>query len=157
MADKEQTVLIRCKLHRAGGSKIPLFGKEYHFKEADAKADSKHDNSEVPHVCAIPFDDARAIYRLLAIKEGYELVDPNAELPPRPTQEKGQTIGNEKPAEEKKPIVISNGEGGEIDLTALEPAELRELAKTEFGLKVHHKWDDATVINKILEAARGSD
>lgn len=151
MADKEQTVLIRCKQRRVGGSDIPLFDKVYQFKPESDKADA-------PHVCALPFADARAIYRLLAIKEGFELVDPSAELPPKPAPEKGQTIGNQKPpAVEKKPILITNGDGEEIDLAALEPEDLRILAKDQFGLKVHHKWSDEVVINKILEAVRGED
>lgn len=148
----EQTVVIRCKQHRAGGSKIPLLGKTFHFKPDEAdKA-----NPDAPHVCAIPFAHADVIYRLLAIKEGFELVDPDAELPGRPKANAGApvAIGNAKPEAAKQPITITV-EGKEIDLTTLSAEELRVLARDTFKIQVHHKWADQTVVMKIIEKTRG--
>lgn len=153
MADK--TVVIRCKLKRAGGSKIDLYGKQYHFKAADPA----NDTPDTPHMCTIPFEDARAIYRLLSIKEAYELADPDAELPARPAATDANTVEREagaKPA--AKPVIIKNADGEEINLTEMAenaPDKLRELARDTFKVKVHHKWDNARVIQTILEAMRG--
>lgn len=155
MADK--TVVIRCKLKRAGGSKIDLYGKTYHFKAEDPA----NDTPDTPHLCAIPFADARAIYRLLSIREAYELADPDAELPPRPAADPVNTIAaaaatGEKPA--AKPVIIKNEAGEEINLTELgetAPDKLRELARDTFGVKVHHKWSNERVIQTIVEAMRG--
>lgn len=151
MAKDAESVLIRCKLKRKDGSEINLFDKAYHFKPAAGK----EDDPKADHTCAIPFDDAKAIYRLLSIKEGYELVDPDAELPPRPSAEAGQTIAGAAAAVDKKPVIITNEDGSEINLTALDATALRELARDTFKLKVHHKWTDESVIQKIVEATRG--
>jgi hypothetical protein len=147
-----KTVSIKCKLRRPGGTKVDLFGKVYHF------APSNPADPDSAHVCDVPFDDSKAIYRLLQISAGYELVDSDAELPAKPKADPGQTIGNQKKAEEEiKPIIIQGGDGVEINLTALEPEELRKLAKDEFQIAVHHKWTDATVIAKIIEKTRGEN
>lgn len=145
-------VVIKCKLKRAGGSKIELFGKTYHFKPDE----KQKDDPEAAHVCAVPATEAAAIYRFLQIKEGYELADPSAELPPKPKADPGQTIGNEKPKDpiKDKPIIISDGEK-EINLTELSPEELRVLARDTFKINCHHKWSDQTVIAKIIEKTRG--
>jgi hypothetical protein len=150
MADK--TVLIACKQRRGGGSKIPLLGLTVHFKVAD----DQKDNPEAEHVAAVPFARADVIYRLLAIKEGFHLVDPDAELPPRPAKAVGVTvaIGNQPAVAEKKPILISDGEK-EINLAELSAEELRILARDTFKIAVHHKWPDQTVIAKIIEKTRG--
>ena len=141
--------LIKCKLRRAGGTKISLYGKEYHFKPTEAdKADP-----EASHVCAVPNTEAKAIYRLLGIKEGYELVDPAAELPSKPQADKGQTIADDKADEGEKDIIIEN-DGQQINLSQMEASELRQLAKEVFKISVHHKWTNATVIGKIIEAMR---
>lgn len=140
--------LIRCKLKRAGGTKIDnLFGKNYHFRPA---ADDK---SETPdHVCQV--EDAAAIHRLLRIKEGYELVDPTEELPPAPAAApKGQTITADKAPVEAKPIIVSDGET-EYNLVEMTLEELRTLANEGFGVKPHHKWTKDTIIAKIIEKTR---
>lgn len=156
MAEAQKTVLIACKQKRAGGSKIPLLGSTFHFKLLDPVADK--DNPDADHVAAIPFDRADVIYRLLAIKEGFHLVDPDAELPPRPVKKAGEVvaIGNQKPENEKKPIIISDGEK-EINLAELTPEDLRILARDTFKIAVHHKWNDQTVIAKIIEKTRGEN
>lgn len=68
-------MLIACKLHRPGGSKI-VFGKgreaiTYHFKPADSKAD--HADPRIDHVAEVT--DKAHISRLLAIPEAYEVAD----------------------------------------------------------------------------------
>lgn len=145
---------VICLLKRKGGTEIDnLFGKNYYFKpESGDGTDPK-----IPHVCEIPDSDAQALYRLLSIKPtAYVLEDPDADLPPRPKAERGQTIGNEtKPKVEIKPVIITDGEGVEINLTELSPEDLRAVAKDTFGIKVHHKWPDQTVIAKIVEKTRG--
>lgn len=151
MATKEQVVTIVSKIKRIGGTKIDLLGKKYHFAPP---ADQK-DDPDAKHVCDIPFSDAGAIHRLLTIKDGYELLDPNAEIPARPKADPGQTIGNEKPKDPaNKPIIITDGEK-EYNLSEMTPEELRLLAKETFGIQVHHKWNDQTVIAKIIEKTRG--
>lgn len=143
-------VILKCKQKRPGGSKVELFGKIYHFKPENPA------DPEAPHLCAVPFDDARAIHRFLQIKEGYELVDPDQPLPPKPKAEPGQTIGNEKPKDPaQKDVIIQADDGSEINLSEQGPEELRVLARDAFGIKVHPKWPDQTVIAKIIEKTRG--
>lgn len=152
MTDLAKAISIICKSRRTGGTKISLYGANYHFKPADPN------NPEAPHVAAIPFDHARQIYRLLSIRDTYVLEDPNAELPPRPTPEKGQTIASDKAGaadQVKKPIVIKAGDV-EYNLAEMDKEELVKLAKEEFDIKVHHKWPEQTLIAKILEAVRAA-
>lgn len=152
MPEATKTVLLRCKLKRAGGTKIEnLFGKNYHFKPAEG------DKSEAPdHVCAIPFDDAQAIHRLLRIKEAYELVDADAELPAAPAAATNtQTIANDRANPNgPKPIIIKDGDGNEFDLTNMPLEEIRQFAKDQFGITCHHKWNKETVATKIMEKLR---
>lgn len=74
-------MLVLCKLHRHGGSKIQ-FGEgkarvEYHFKPLDPKAPL--DDNRVDHVAEVT--DKGHLGRFLAI-EGYELYDgPGSSLP----------------------------------------------------------------------------
>ena len=145
--------IIRIKLHRKGGSEIDLYGKIYHFRPEDPAADDN--DKKIPHVCAIPNEDAKAIHRLLSIKDAYELADPDAELPAKPKAEPGQTVALDK-AEAKPDVIITNGDGEQINLSQMEPDKLRELARDDFGIRVHHKWKDADVIAKIIEAMRAA-
>lgn len=152
---QEQGTKIICRAQRPGGTKIELFGEKLHFKPAS-------DKEGEPHVASV--NGAKAIHRLLGILEGdkspaFLLADADAPIPAKPKAEPNQTIGNEKPVDPKdpKPVVIKNGEGEEINLTAMQPAELRELARDVFGIKVHGKWPDQTVIAKIVEKTRGED
>lgn len=149
---------IECILKRKGGTKIELFGKNYHFKPEDAAL--KQDDPlymEAAHVCEI--DDDSAIHRLcVGIKEGYRAVDPNAVIPKPTKTVSANTIMSSKtgkPVEAAKPVIISDGDGNEINLSALEPEALRTLAKGTFEINVHHKWPDSTVIAKIVEKTRG--
>lgn len=142
--------LIRCKLIRTGGTKVELNGKILHFQSA---ADDK---SEIPdHICEV--ENADSIHRLLRIKEGYELVDADEELPAasKPIAGSGQTIANDqgdgKPS--GKPIIISNGDT-EINLSEMDLEPLRALAKGDFGINCHHKWAKETIIAKIIEKNR---
>lgn len=151
---------IECILKRKGGTKIELFGKNYHFKPEDAAL--KQDDPaymEAQHVCEI--DDDSAIHRLcVGIKEGYKAVDPNAAIPKPTKTVNAQTIINSqtgKVVEPAKPIIITDGEGAEINLSAMEPEALRALAKNTFEINVHHKWPDSTVIAKIVEKTRGEN
>jgi hypothetical protein len=149
---------IRSKLKRAGGTKIELGGKEYHFKPED-KALKPEDPAfmEADHVCEI--EDADTVHRLVVgIREGYEPVDPDAEIP-QPTKKAAQTITgtSSQKKEPGAPIIIKNGDDEEINLSALEPDALRALAKGTFGINVHYKWTDETVIAKIVEATRAGD
>lgn len=146
--------IIICKLQRKGGSKVEIFGKTYHFKPASGDGSER----DIAHTCDIPDSDARALYRLLSIKEAYELADPEAVLPAHPKAEIGQTIGNQKIDPNKPaPVIIKNGDGEEIDLTELGPEPLRLLARDTFGIAVHNKWKDQTVIQKIVEATRNEN
>ncbi len=145
-------VTIVCKLLRKGGTKVEIAKKTYHFKPESGDGT----DPEIEHTCDIPFADSTAIWRLLAIKEAYVLKDMDAELPGKPKAEIGQTIGNEKvDPNAPKPIIITDGDGKQIELTALSAEDLRMLAKNEFGIEVHHKWKDQTVIAKIIEKTRG--
>lgn len=159
MSEIAQAIRIICKSRRVGGTPISLYGAKYHFKP-ETKADPKSpEYLESPHVAAIPFEDARQIYRLLSIRDTYELEDPKAELPPRPTPEKGQTIAGEKAISSadqvKKPIIVRNGEV-EYNLAEMELADLVTLAKEELKIQVHHKWKEPTLIQKIVEAVRAA-
>lgn len=151
------TILIQSLIRRAGGSKIPLYGKEYHFKP---------DNPEDPeaiHTCAIPVDDAAAIHRFRAIREGFKILSDEADLPPAPKAPAGQTIAADKAAAAGEalppptPVFITSPAGEQIELTAMDRETLAAFAKDNFDIRVHHKWSDASLISKILEAARGED
>lgn len=150
----QKTVTIVCKAKRLGGTKIPLYGKDYHFKPMNPA------DPESPHVADIPAEDARQIYRLLSIKDGYALLDPEQELPARPAPEHGQTIHNTAPGAaapvDKPPVIIKAGDE-EVNLSEKTREELVEFAKENFDLKVHHKWSPETIIAKIVEATRGED
>lgn len=155
MAQENSGTKIICKAQRPGGTKIELFGEKIHFKpESDKEGEA--------HVAVV--NSAQAIHRLLGILEGdnspaFLLADPKAELPAKPKAEPGQVIGNEKKPDPKAPapVIIKNSDGEEINLSSLDPAPLRELARDTFGIAVHHKWSDATVIAKIVEKTRGED
>lgn len=148
------SVLIQSLIRRAGGTKIELYGEKYHFKPESAADDALH-------VCAIPFDHAAQIHRLLAITSGYALVDPNADLPGKPKAAPVQTIHADKAAAEEdkapapvEPVTIQGPDGKDIVLTAMDRPELVQFAKEHFKIAVHHKWSPATIIAKILEAMR---
>jgi hypothetical protein len=147
---------IVCKLQRKGGTKVEnLFGKTYHFKP-EKLADKDSVDPEIAHVCDIPNEDAAAIHRLLQITSAYVLASDDEVVPAKPKADPGQTIGNEKVDPKKAaPVIIKNSDGEEIDLTTLDPEQLRILARDTFQIKVHHKWPDTTVIAKIVEATRG--
>lgn len=150
----QKSVTIVCKAKRKDGTKIDLYGKHYHFKPKNPA------DPESPHVADIPADDARQIYRLLSIKDGYALLDQTQELPPRPSHEQGQTIHNSTPgaaAPAAKPPVIIKTDDEEINLSEKTREELVEFAKENFDLKVHYKWPLETVIAKIVEATRRED
>jgi hypothetical protein len=145
-------IVFVCKPKRKGGTKVELEGKVYHFKPESGDGT----DPEIDHTCAIPDTDAGAIWRLLAIKEAYSLQDPDAVLPAKP-KVTGQTIAGNKSSDPKevKPTMIANAAGDQINLSVLAPEELRQLAKEEFGIVVHHKWSNQTVIDKIVEKTRG--
>jgi hypothetical protein len=144
--------IIVCKLKRKGGTKVEgLFGKNYHFKPASGDGL----DPEVHHACDIPNEDAAAIHRLLQISTAYELASADEVVPAKPKADPGQTIGNEKVEKKGAPVIIKNAEGEEINLSELDPEQLRTMARDTFSIKVHHKWPDQTVIAKIVEATRG--
>lgn len=152
------TILIQSLIRRAGGSKIDLAGKIYHFAPKDPS------DPDAIHVCDVPADDAAAIHRFRAIREGYKILSDEADLPPAPKAPIGQTIAADKaavaPAEAPPPatpIFITSPAGEQIELTAMDREVLVAFAKQHFDIKAHHKWTDATLISKILEAARGEE
>jgi len=156
MSTPTASVLIQSLIRRAGGSKIPLYGKTYHFAPENAA------DPESIHTCALPFDDAAAIHRFLAIKEGFQLVDPHVELPAKPKAEVTQTMAADRAAAPvdkapTEPVIITNDAGEKIDLTAMDRESLVAFAKDNFDIKAHHKWSDATLIGKIVEATRAAD
>jgi hypothetical protein len=147
---KKDTITLTCLLRRPGGSKPEFGGKTYHFKPVDPS------DPDAPHVCEIPKDDARAIYRFLAIKGAYVQADPTEELPARPAPAAGQTIHSDRAAAaEVKPIIVMF-EGEQHDLNAMEPEALQLFARDKLKLKLHAKWNKQTVIAKIIEAARAA-
>lgn len=148
----ENTIEIVCLGKRTGGTKVEVYGKNYHFKPADAS------NPDAPHVCAIPAEDARQIHRLLSIKDHYVLLDPSAELPakPAPAPREQNTIAGEAARQEEKPVIIKNGDES-INLSELDKEALAILARDTFNVRIHHKWDKKTLIGKIIEAMRATD
>lgn len=153
MSTAKPSILIECLLKRAGGSEVEVYGEHYHFKPAEGQ----EANPKAPHTCPISTEHARQIHRLLSIK-GYALVDKDAELPPVPKAERGQSIHADKAGAEQKeeaaPVIIQGPDGKEINLSALERPELTQFAQEQFQIKVHHKWSTQTIIVKILEALR---
>lgn len=148
------TILIQSLIRRAGGSKIDCAGKTYHFKPDDAS------DPDAIHTCAVPIEDAAAIHRFKAIKEGFKILSDEADLPAKPKAEPGQTIAADKAdaaAPEVKPVFIKSPDGEEIELTAMDRETLVAFARDNFGIKAHHKWTDASLIAKIVEATRGED
>lgn len=157
------TILIQSLILRAGGSKIDLYGKQYHFKPDDAA------DPDAIHTCAVPVEDAAAIHRFKQIPEGFKILGDLDDLPPAPKAPASQTIHADKiegqaavvaPAVIEKapvePIFLENGDD-KVELTAMSRDELNAFARENFDIKPHHKWSDDTLIGKILEAARGSD
>lgn len=143
---------IICKLKRKGGTKADFNGKTYHFKPESGDGTDE----EVKHSCIFQDEDAVAIYKFLSIKSAYELADPDAELPARPREASGQTMAADKAnggTQEVKPIVVSDGENT-YTLTEMEKEDLAALAKNTFGISVHHKWSEQTIIAKIIEKTR---
>lgn len=147
---EKTTISITCLLKRAGGSKVELYGKHYHFKPADAT------DPEAPHVAEIPKADARQIYRLLAIKGAYLQTDPAEELPARPAAAAGQTIHGDRAASGQVKPVIVRYDGQDYNLAEMEPEALQLFAKDTLKIRLHHRWDKQTVIAKIIEAARAA-
>lgn len=146
---------IECTLKRKGGTKADFAGKVYHFKPLEGDGT----DPEVKHVCKFELDDASAIYKFLSIKTAYALVDPDVELPPRPKAPTGQTMAGDKAAGNDgtvKPIVVSDGETEHV-LTDMNKEELALLAKNTFAISVHHKWNEQTIIAKIIEKTRGEN
>jgi hypothetical protein len=150
------SILIECLLKRIGGSEVEVYGEHYHFKPAEGQ----EANPKAPHTCPIPLEHARQIHRLLSIK-GYQLVDKDAELPPMPKAERGQTIHADKAGAEHKeeaaPVIIQGPDGQSINLTAMERPELALLATNTFKIRVHPKWPPQTIIVKITEALRAPE
>lgn len=152
------TILIQSLIRRAGGSKIDCAGKIYHFAPKDAA------DPDAIHVCAVPVEDAAAIHRFRSIKEGYKVLSDESDIPAAPKAPAGQTIAADKAAAagaapapaEVQHIFLGDGEQ-RVELTAMSREELAMFAKNEFEINVHHKWKDETLIQKILEAARGED
>lgn len=154
------SILIQSLIRRAGGSKIDLYGKQYHFKP-------ENDTEDARHVCAVPVEDAAAIHRFKQIPEGFTILADAADLPAAPKAPSGQTVHADQaaPAADApaliqkapvEPVWLENGED-RVELTAMTREQLNAFAKDNFEIKVHHKWSDDTVIQKILEAARGAD
>ena len=135
-------MLIKSLIKRQGGTLIEgLFGNNYHFApDADGN-----------HICDV--EDPAAIHRLLSIKEGFALVNPDEQLPAKPSAP-AQSIHSEKAERAPSaPVVISDGER-EYNLTDMDMEPLQILARDTFGIKVHHKWVKDTIIAKIVEATR---
>jgi len=138
-------MLVQSKLHRPDGTVIDLHGKKHHFKP----------NDKGHHVCEI--DDPKTLHRLVKeIPEGYKLYEPDAVLPalaPRQQEDVHPLMQQSKNPAVPTTMVISNGEES-IDLMALDIEQLRTLAKETFDLRIHHKWSDQTIREKIVEATR---
>ena len=150
---------IESKAKRPAGTTINLFGLEFHFKPEDASLKpGTPEYAAAPHVCEI--GDDSVIHRLcVGIKEGFAPLDRNAVIPQPSRSVPTQSIINSatgQPIEPVKPVIIEC-DGEQINLTTIEPEALRALAKGTFGINVHHKWNDATVIAKIVEKTRGTD
>ena len=116
-------MLIRCKLHRPGGSLIQL-GKgadvrEYHFKP----------NASGDHVCEVT--DKADIGTFLAIKEGYEVADGKA-APAAVPASAPATGGN-------------NASGYE----AMERTDLAALVKARTGKAPHGSAGKAKLIEQL--------
>lgn len=136
-------MLIQTTKIRNDGTQIELYGKKYHFKPNDAG----HHVAEV--------EDPQAIHRLVVeIPEAYKLYG-DEKLPPLPKKEKSDQaidLGSHEP-HVPGTMLITDGEQ-EIDLMTLELEELRMLAKDTFEIQVHHKWNEQTIRNKIVEKTR---
>lgn len=161
------SVLIQSLIRRAGGSKIPLFGKEYEFTPQDPK------DPDSIHVCAIPVEDAKAIHRLREIPEGFKVLSDAASVPAKPKDIPAQTVHTEKPetpaeqdpapAPQEAPqgestdVFLESPDGEKINLSAMTRDELDSFARDNFKIRPHHKQSDAVLIAKIVAAARGEE
>lgn len=118
-------MLIECRIKRAGGSKVTLWGKTYHFAPGP----------DGRHVCDIR--DQAAAEQLLAIPEGYRPA-PGLDAPmPDPA----------KPADEGVDGADHDAEA--INLDALEREDLVELHSTHFGRPPPPKMKDETLRAKL--------
>lgn len=133
--------LVRCKLHRHGGTRITFgVGKtrvEYHFKEANAPKDSKHDDDRVDHVCDVT-DPDHAAHLVNNIKEGYELVEGDAPAPKPVAKAKG---------EEKKTAAAP---AASKEIAKMNKAELLAAVAAKQGGKSPHPSTSAAKLREIL-------
>lgn len=141
------TILIQSLIRRAGGSKIDVAGKTYHFAPIDASDPNSN------HVCDVPADDTEAVHTFRSIPEGFKILT-SAPLPAAPKEPIGQTIAADQAAAPDDHVYITSPEGERIDLTAMDRKTLVAFAKENFGIAVHHKTSDADAIEKIINAAR---
>lgn len=136
--------LIRCKLHRPGGTRITFgVGKarvDYHFKPEDPAA--KLDDDRVDHVCDVTNPD-HAAHLVTNIKEGYELVEGDAPAPKAVSKSKAAEKSSKKAAGE--PPVNK-------EIAKMNKAELLAAVAAKQGGKAPHPSTSAAKLREILLA-----
>lgn len=138
---------VQCKLVRKGGTTIEFGGKEYLFAP----------NDQGDHVAEIT--DEAALHRLInEIPTAYALYGADAgktvARPAADTHIAHPLNKGEKKAKDPEHLFITNGEGEQIDLMALEREELAAMAAHDFGIEVHGRWKADNLRAKIVEAIR---
>lgn len=151
---------VECYLKRPEPPLVVLDDKKYQFKK---------DPSSGAHICEIE-NEAHAHHLVKRVPEAYRLFGEEAEpfeLPKTPVstehpmqvaqRQKQEALAREQMdiERQKNPPkqIITNGET-EIDLGPMSLEQLRALATGEFDIKVHPRWNEATLRAKIIEATR---
>jgi len=135
----KQQVNIECILHRADGSKIELWGTEYHFapQPDGAHVAGVSDDAHVARFLSIP--EAYRLYRGDAVSAAAPVsatFDVRVATAPVPVAEFVTQAVVEQPAPAAAPIVISTSlpESFDIGGTAYTLAQVSELARETNGM-----------------------
>lgn len=144
-------MLIKCKLHRPGGTRIHFgTGKErveYHFKPRDKNA--KDDDPRVDHVADV--NNKEHIGRLLGIAEGYEVDDSEVTAPSaKPASERIAAVAAETLAA-SEPVPPA---GASSDISKMDRKQLLAAVEKKLGKRPNPATSTAKLKSILAEPAK---
>jgi len=120
---------IECTLKRHGGTRVELFGAEYHF------APNENDGA---HVCEV--GDESAIERLLSISEAYK-------------EYVGEFVEDKlQETEDPSDYLITDDKGNDVDLGKMTKAQLVEFAKAN-EISINRDDKKEVILEEIFKSA----
>jgi hypothetical protein len=139
-------MLVKCKLHRPGGTTIEVNDKKVQFLP----------NELGDHVASV--EDPAILHRLVnEIPLAYELYGEDKDkTAPRPARNASDDDSSDTAHHGKTPatMFVKNSDGEEIDLMDMDKADLAEFALEQFGITSNHKTKPEAIRSKIIEAIR---